>query len=795
MKILLKITAAILFIIIVSFSKLGKGDDGDPSITESRWTRLLGVPEAATSGTGIAVDQNGDIYVTGYTAGSLDGQAKTQYGFVLKYNTSGVKQGIRLFGAANAVTGGNDIAVDPSGDIYVTGKTTGNLDGQTKTGGYDAFVSKYDSSGVNQWTRLLGGASLYERGSSTTVGFGIAIDPNGNCYITGYTDANLDGRIISRPKDVFVAKYSSSGVKQWTKLLGASDPYIQSGTGIAVDKNGNCYVTGNTRGKLDGQMLTGDSDVFVIKLDSTGMKQWTRLLGVARSRTMGLGIAVDSSDNCYVTGHTGGKLNGQPKTGAVDLFVIKHNSSGARQWTRLLGSNALSETGRERVTEGRSIAIDASGNPYVTGWTNGNLDGLHLTGSHDVFVIKYDPSGVNQWTRLLGLTDASAEVNDIAVDKNGNCYVTGDVEGQFDGQTITGKKDAFVTARFNQNKEIKRGHSDNDHPERGSTPQETKIDLFTRCKIESTTGFWVGGQREEAHRVKCGSRWGFAVERKGRGPRKRLGSKHHGTYPDDGYQTIIPAVYEAAKDFSTLIVDGKKINLAWVKLNGKCGFINEKGTAVIPILYDSIDDFKTVGPTGSESYIARAELKGKYGYLNEKGEAVIPFIYENADSFYYDKDIIVKDSAQVKRDGKWGFIDYTGKETIPIRYDQIDSFQRVEIEGKEVPVALVVRNGKYGFMDNTGRIIISVEYERARRFQAIIRAGRRADIARVMRDGKWGFIDAAGSVVIPLKYEDTDEFHRRGAYNVARVKSRGKWIYIDDSDNQLDQTADFRTKP
>jgi hypothetical protein len=113
-----------------------------------------------------------------------------------------------------------------------------------------------------------------------------------------------------------VVKYDSSGTKQWTQQLGTS--YIDAANGITTDSSGNVYVTGYTSGGLDGNTNSGSNDLFVVKYDSSGTKQWTQQLGTSAD-DRGYGITSDSSGNVYVNGQTGGD---------TDLFVVKYNSSG-----------------------------------------------------------------------------------------------------------------------------------------------------------------------------------------------------------------------------------------------------------------------------------------------------------------------------------------------------------------------------------------------------------------------------------------------------------------------------------
>ena len=153
------------------------------------------------------------------------------------------------------------------------------------------------------------------------------MDSSDNIYVTGHTKGDLDGNTNSGGWDLFLVKYNSSGTKQWTKQLGTSEDDIARG--IAVDSSDNIYFTGNTHGGLDGNTNSGLTDLFLVKYNSSGTKQWTQQLGTSHGETA-YGVAVDSSGNVYASGVTSGGLNGNPARGS-DLFVVKYNSSGVKQ--------------------------------------------------------------------------------------------------------------------------------------------------------------------------------------------------------------------------------------------------------------------------------------------------------------------------------------------------------------------------------------------------------------------------------------------------------------------------------
>lgn len=392
----------------------------------------MGVASQTTYAYDVVTDSSGNTYTTGYTYGNLDGQTLTGNTdlFVVKHNSSGTKQWTGLLGVASSDTKARRIAVDSSGNVYTTGDTNGNLDGETLTGSFDLFVVKYNSSGTKQWTKLLGVAS------SITLAKTITCDSSGNIYVAGYTYGNLDAQTKTGSTDLFVVKYNSSGTKQWTKLLGVASANTNA-FGISTDSSGNIFVTGYTTGNLDGETLTGSSDLFVVKYDSSGTKQWTKLLGVASANTQAYDIKADSSGNVYTTGVTYGALDGETLTGTRDLFVVKYNSSGTKQWTKLLGVAS-------KTTNAQSIAVDSTDYIYTAGYTNGNLDGETLTGTNDLFVVKYNSSGTKQWTRLLGVASSSTYSYGISTYGSEALSVTGYTTGNLDGETLTGSSDLFI---------------------------------------------------------------------------------------------------------------------------------------------------------------------------------------------------------------------------------------------------------------------------------------------------------------------------------------------------------------
>ena len=271
-----------------------------------------------------------------------------------------------------------------------------------------------------QWSAQFGSSS-FENGS------GITVDSSGNVYVTGTTSGSLFSTIAGE-SDAFVVKYDSDGNQVWAKQFG-SDLLVE-GIGVAVDSSGNVYVTGYAKGNLFGSNA-GVTDAFVAKYDSDGNQVWAKQFG-SDLRDIGFDITVDSSGNVYVTGHTDGDLFGS-NTGAYDVFVVKYSPDGNQKWTEQFGNNSLEEHS--------GITVDSSGNVYVTGTTSDSISNNNV-GSDDIFITKYAKNGIEKWTEQFGRSSFEGG-NDVAVDSSGNVYVTGTTTGDLFGVNI-GQNDVFV---------------------------------------------------------------------------------------------------------------------------------------------------------------------------------------------------------------------------------------------------------------------------------------------------------------------------------------------------------------
>jgi len=391
------------------------------------WIKLL-----HTSDTDIAaaltIDSSSNLYVAGNTKGNLNGETNSGDwdAFIVKYDSLGALQWTKLLGT-NDVDIATNLTTDSSGNLYVAGRTYSDLNGETNSGAYDAYIVKYNSAGVLQWTKLLGTSGDDSASALTT-------DNSGNLYVAGWTGGNLNGETNSGRRDAYIVKYNSAGVLQWTKLLGASG--LDSANALTIDNMGNLYLAGGTIASVKGETNSVYSDAFLAKYNTAGMLQWTKLLD-ASDYDFANALTADSSGNLYVAGSTNGDLKGETNNGAVDAFIVKYDLTGSELWTKLLGTSGNDSA--------NALITDSSGNLYVVGKTAGNLNGETNNGYPDAFIVKYDSAGVLQWTKLLGSSSLD-EANALTIDGSDSVYVAGGAYGDLNGKTNSGftDSDAFI---------------------------------------------------------------------------------------------------------------------------------------------------------------------------------------------------------------------------------------------------------------------------------------------------------------------------------------------------------------
>jgi sugar lactone lactonase YvrE len=453
---------------------------------------------------GIAVDTTGNSYITGggatnaviqingggnssiFRVLSSAGAGST---FITKYSSNGTVEWLSQINGTEADLGFS-ISADSSGNVYVTGQagvgavvtafnSNGTAFGTTlpSSGNTDAFVVKYDTNGFVQWVARVAS-------TQADIGFAIAIDSSGNVYVTGrggfaiVTAFNSDGTAFgttlptSGNVDAFIVKYNTNGFVQWVARV-ASTSADNIGYAIATDSSGNVYVTGQSAGLVrafnsDGTAFgttlssSGGSDAFILKYDTNGFVQWVARVA-STGIDIGFAIATDSSGNVYVTGQGGPALvtafnsdgtsfgTTLANAGTGDAFIVKYNTNGFVQWAARVAST--------QADIGFAIAIDSSGNVYVTGQggsnevvTAFNSDGtafgttLPSAGNSDAFIVKYDTNGFVQWVARVRTSGADVGTG-VRVDSAGDIYVTGRSIGSVVALNSTGTSFGSAFAR------------------------------------------------------------------------------------------------------------------------------------------------------------------------------------------------------------------------------------------------------------------------------------------------------------------------------------------------------------
>lgn len=366
------------------------------------WVRNYNGPGNASDGIlGVAADGTGNVYVTGYSQGTGTGY---DYATV-KYNSSGTEQWVKRFtGTGNGSDYAVDVTFDASGQILVTGYS------EDAVTGYDYATVKYKPDGSEMWVK-----KYHYSGNSYDEPAVVRTDVAGNIIVTGYSKDDASGF------DFATVKYNSEGNELWVRRHNGTGNSQDLARAVAADKAGNAYVTGSSDRAGSGQ------DYVTLKYNSQGKVLWlARYNGPANSFDQAAAIAVDSLGNVYVTGSSSdGSGN--------DYATVKYNPEGIPQWVKRYNGTGNS------FDDAKAIAVDRAGNVYVTGMSTGTSQ------RYDYTTIKYNSGGAEQWVaRYNGPGNADDQAYALAVDEAGNVYITGSSGG-------SGTKNDYCTIKYNQN--------------------------------------------------------------------------------------------------------------------------------------------------------------------------------------------------------------------------------------------------------------------------------------------------------------------------------------------------------
>lgn len=441
----------------------------------AQWVKGFGGTRAEY-GQAIAVDANGNVFVTGNFAGTADfdpgpGVFNLQSNcpcdvsnppksdiFLAKYNRDGNLVWAIGIGSGEADLG-QAVSVDNAGNVYITGSfwNTADFDpgpgvhNLTSAGNYDIFLAKYDTDGNFLWANSYGSILA-------DAGYGLKLDGAGNAFLVGSFFGTVDfdpGPGVASynsngNSDVFFAKYNASGGLIWAKDIEGTGE--QNGRSIDVDQSGNIYVTGTFFGTSDfdpGPGTTtftgaGSKDPFFAKYTPDGDFLWAKTIGSFGDEEA-IKIAADASGNLYASGYFVGTVDFDPGPGTTSLtspsglfdgFLLKLNTAGDFQWVIRVGNNQDDNT--------LSVAVDRTGNPYICGYFQGTVDfdpgpaTYNLTTPiSSAYFAKYNAAGNLVFAQKEGNPSDEAAYG-IAVDATGNIYVTGYFTGSSTFETGTG---------------------------------------------------------------------------------------------------------------------------------------------------------------------------------------------------------------------------------------------------------------------------------------------------------------------------------------------------------------------
>jgi hypothetical protein len=351
------------------------------------WTAIFnGSASALDEARDIAVDQNGDVFVTGYTAST-----GPNYDYVtIKYNSAGAQQWATLYnGTGNGYDEAYAIAVDNSGNSYVTGSS--DAGGQ----GTNYVTIQYNSAGIQQWATSYNGS-----GNSIDAATQIKLDAAFNVYVTGSSDGGASGL------DIATLMYNNAGTQQWVSRFNGALSFFDVPEALFIDNLNNVYVAGGTYGGI-----ATENDYVTIKINSTGIQQWAQIVdGPLNDEDKAFDVLTDLNQNVYVTGRSMG-AGGT----AENMLTIKYDPLGNILWQDTYNGPASG------YDEAQQMRLGGSGDLYITGYSAGNGT------NNDYLTLKYDTGngGILWEARFDGPASNNDQAFAMEIDAAESVYVTG----------------------------------------------------------------------------------------------------------------------------------------------------------------------------------------------------------------------------------------------------------------------------------------------------------------------------------------------------------------------------------
>lgn len=432
------------------------------------WAKSMG-GTTFENGKDIAQDNTGNVITVGNFQGTADFDpgsgvfnlvtgSTSVAGFVQKLDANGNFIWAKRIGDNGCDV--SSVAVDQSGNIYITGSFSGVEDFDPGPGSYtmtasfdDIYVLKLDNSGNFVWAVQMSGDLGDEEAR------GIVLDGDDNVFITGRFEQTVDfdpgggtfNQTASGNFDAFVEKLDANGNFIWAKTFGG--PESESALVVAYDGATGVYVTGSFRNTVDfnpgsgvnNLVSNGNGDIFIQKLDTSGNFQWARSMG-STGFDVGAGMITDTSGNVITTGFFRETVDFDPGAGTVnlisnganDVFIQKLDANGNLQWAKSVGG-----TGGEI---GEDVNIDVFGDIYITGYFGGGsvdfdpgigVSSVTSAGNSDAFILKLQENGDFSWVSTFGGVE-NENCWASSIGDNGVIYTTGTYRGTADFDHTTG---------------------------------------------------------------------------------------------------------------------------------------------------------------------------------------------------------------------------------------------------------------------------------------------------------------------------------------------------------------------
>ena len=364
------------------------------------WSQQIGT-SGNDSGFAVSVDSEGNIYLAGLTSASENGDEKDL--FIAKFSPNGFQHWIQQAGFGRSVTAAV-LQQKQSGLISLIAYSQEKRNSAV-------ILNNFETNGNKIFSK-----TLILKGTSS--GNGLTIDKESNIFIPAVSPFN-------------VMKIRKTGEIILGTELG-QEYHIRA---LAADTENSLYITGSVQQSKDGKKTKGGNDIFLLKMSQQGLKRWSRTFGTVLDES-GTALAIQTDKAVALVGHIPQSTIGTEKVSEVhDAFVVKYSSAGKQQWTYIFkGENSEQSTLALWTPEGDLL---------VGGYTESSLEDQTNAGKEDAFLAKLNSTGELLWLRQFGTKENERPLG-IALGLEGQIYLSGFTEGQMDGAKYSGGRDIFL---------------------------------------------------------------------------------------------------------------------------------------------------------------------------------------------------------------------------------------------------------------------------------------------------------------------------------------------------------------